>query len=41
VGRTNGWQLAELAGERTPDGMQRLMSTADWDPDRVRDDQRG
>jgi SRSO17 transposase len=40
VGRKNGWQLAEHAGERTPDGMQRLLSTADWDPDRVRDDLR-
>jgi SRSO17 transposase len=38
VGRKNGWQLAEHAGEPTPDGMQRLMSTADWDPDLVRDD---
>jgi SRSO17 transposase len=41
VGRKNGWQLAEHARERTPDGMQRLLSTADWDPDRVRDDLRG
>jgi SRSO17 transposase len=41
VGRKNGWQLAEHAGESTPDGMQRLMSTADWDPDLVRDDLRG
>ena len=41
VGRKNGWQLAEHAGEATPDGMQRLMSTADWDPDLVRDDLRG
>ena len=40
VGRKNGWQLAEHAGEATPDGMQRLLSTADWDPDRVRDDLR-
>jgi SRSO17 transposase len=40
VGRKNGWQLAEHAGERTPDGMQRLLSTADWDPDLVRDDLR-
>jgi SRSO17 transposase len=40
VGRKNSWQLAEHAGERTPDGMQRLMSTADWDPDLVRDDLR-
>ncbi len=41
VGRKNGWQLAEHAGEGTPDGMQRLLSTADWDPDLVRDDLRG
>jgi SRSO17 transposase len=40
VGRKNGWQLAEHAGEATPDGMQRLLATADWDPDRVRDDLR-
>jgi SRSO17 transposase len=40
VGRKNGWQLAEHAGEATPDGMQRLLSTADWDPDLVRDDLR-
>jgi SRSO17 transposase len=40
VTRKNGWQLAEHAGEATPDGMQRLMSTADWDPDLVRDDLR-
>ena len=26
--RKNGWQLAELAGEHTPDGMQRLLNTA-------------
>src|SRR5258708_7987552 len=36
--RKNGWQLAELAGEATPDGMQRLLSTAHWDADAVRDD---
>ena len=40
-GRKNGWQLAEHAGEATPDGMQRLLATADWDPDGVRDDLRG
>jgi SRSO17 transposase len=39
--RKNGWQLAEHAGEQTPDGMQRLLSTASWDPDLVRDDLRG
>ncbi len=36
--RKNGWQLAELAGETTPDGMQRLLSTAHWDAEAVRDD---
>jgi SRSO17 transposase len=41
VARKNGWQLAEHAGEATPDGMQRLLATADWDPDLVRDDLRG
>jgi SRSO17 transposase len=41
VTRKNGWQLAEHAGEDTPDGMQRLLATADWDPDLVRDDLRG
>jgi len=40
VSRKNGWQLAEHAGERTPDGMQRLLATADWDPELVRDDLR-
>src|ERR1041385_2173629 len=38
--RKNGWQLAEQAGERTPDGMQRLLNAADWDVDAVRDDLR-
>jgi SRSO17 transposase len=40
VERTNGWQLAEHAGETTPDGMQRLLTTARWDADGVRDDVR-
>ena len=40
VERKNGWQLAEQAGERTPDGMQRLLATAVWDADAVRDDLR-
>lgn len=38
--RRNGWQLAEHAGEQTPDGMQRLLSNAGWDADEVRDDLR-
>lgn len=40
VERKNGWQLAEQAGEQTPDGMQRLLATADWDAEAVRDDLR-
>jgi hypothetical protein len=36
--RKNGWQLAEEAGERTPDGMQRLLNASRWDVDAVRDD---
>lgn len=40
VERKNGWQLAEEAGELRPDGMQRLLSTAYWDADAVRDDLR-
>jgi SRSO17 transposase len=40
VERKNGWQLAEQAGEPTPDGMQRLLATATWDADAVRDDLR-
>jgi len=36
--RKNGWQLAEEAGEGTPDGMQRLLNASRWDADAVRDD---
>ena len=39
--RKTGWALAEHAGERSPDGMQRLLTTARWDQDAVRDDVRG
>jgi len=39
--RKNGWTLAEQAGEVVPDGMQRLLRSADWDVDGVRDDVRG
>ena len=41
VGRKNSWQLAEQAGAATPDGTQRLLNHARWDPDEVRDDLRG
>ena len=40
VERKNGWQLAEQAGDATPDGVQRLLSTYRWDADLVRDDLR-
>ena len=36
--RKNGWTLAEHAGAVSPDGMQRLLRTASWDVDGVRDD---
>lgn len=29
--RKNGWSLAERAGDRTPDRMQRLLNHAVWD----------
>jgi len=39
--RKNGWTLAEAAGDRTPDRMQRLLNHAAWDAhaamDAVRD----
>ena len=37
----NGWTLAEVAGDATPDGMQRLLNSAHWDAGGVRDDLRG
>lgn len=40
IERKNGWQLAEALGERTPDGVQRLLNAARWDADAVRDDLR-
>jgi SRSO17 transposase len=40
VERKNGWQLAEHARETRPDGMQRLLNSASWDADLVRDDLR-
>jgi SRSO17 transposase len=38
--RRNGWQLAEALGECSPDGVQRLLRTARWDAEAVRDDLR-
>jgi SRSO17 transposase len=40
IERKNGWQLAEVAGDRTPDGVQDFLSRAHWEADRVRDDLR-
>ncbi|GAA5065624.1 IS701 family transposase [Thermocatellispora tengchongensis] len=40
VERKNSWQLAEAAGDAAPDRMQRLLSSARWDPRQVRNDLR-
>jgi SRSO17 transposase len=40
VERKNGWQLAESAGDRTPDGVQDFLARVRWDADQVRDDLR-
>ncbi len=36
--RKDGWQLAEVAGDATPYGLQHLLGRASWDADLVRDD---
>jgi SRSO17 transposase len=38
IERKNGWQLAENAGDRTPDGVQDFLARVRWDADQVRDD---
>jgi SRSO17 transposase len=40
VERKNGWQLAEYVGDSTPDGIQRLLNSYEWDADQVRNDLR-
>ena len=40
IQRKNGWQLAEAAGDRTPDGVQDFLARMRWDADLVRDDLR-
>ena len=40
VERKHGWQLAENAGDRTPDGVQDFLARMRWDADQVRDDLR-
>jgi len=39
--RKNSWQLAEVAGNTTPYGIQHLLGRANWDADLVRDELRG
>jgi SRSO17 transposase len=38
--RKNSWQLAEVAGNATPYGVQHLLGRASWDADALRDDLR-
>src|SRR3954453_6135272 len=38
IERKNGWELAENAGDRTPDGVQDFLARMRWDADQVRDD---
>jgi SRSO17 transposase len=38
VERKNAWQLAELLGEPTPDGVQHLLARAEWDAEAIRDE---
>jgi SRSO17 transposase len=40
IERKNGWQLAEAAGDPTPDGVQDFLARMRWDADAVRDDLR-
>src|SRR5271165_1940386 len=35
--RKTSWQLAEFAGDASPDGMQRLLNFSPWDEDAARD----
>lgn len=41
VERKNGWQLAEAAGDASPDSVQDFLARMRWDADAVRDDLRG
>lgn len=38
IERKNGWQVAEALGDRTPDAMQRLLYSTQWDADGARDE---
>ena len=37
VERKSSWQLAEFAGDASPDGMQRLLNFSPWEEDAARD----
>jgi len=37
VERKNGWQVAEVVGDRVPDRMQRLLYRVPWDAEAARD----
>ena len=37
VERKNGWQLAEVHGETTPDGVQHVLGRAMWEAEALRD----
>src|SRR5271168_2413798 len=39
--RKTSWQLAEFAGDATPDGLQKLLNFSPWDEDGCRDVLRG
>src|SRR5689334_3522305 len=41
IERKNCWNLAEQAGHSGPQAMQRLLRTARWDAEAVRDEVRG
>jgi FOG: Transposase len=38
ISRKNGWQVAEVVGDATPDRTQRLLYRAQWDVDAARDE---
>jgi len=38
VARKNCWQMAEVVGDKDPDSLQRLLYSARWDEDGVRDE---
>lgn len=41
IERKNGWQIAEAAGDASPDGVQDFLAKARWSADALRDELRG